>query len=384
MTAFENGGRRDLDIGAHAGISAPAYERLEPFQWPKPAGAHPISPRFFANGGFFTPDGKARFVALDVADAPLACHDYPLTLNTGRVRDHWHTMTRTGKSQRLSAHIAEPFAEFHPDDASELAIDDAAIAEIESRHGKVLVRARITDRQQRGAVFAPMHWNDQFAANARIDALVAAVTDPHSGQPALKNVTVRVRRVDMAVYGFAVSRSRPEPGSCDYWAIGGIDGGWRLELARALPVPDIEEFAANLFLGDSRDGVDIVAFADRDMGEQRLAAFAGPRLVAALFLARTPVAVSRSWAVAQLTADHADLRMRSRLVAGRPGADMPDKGAIVCSCFSIGARQIAAAVRGGAMSVEAIGRLTNAGTNCGSCKSEIRQVLEARRVVAAE
>ncbi|TIU02904.1 MAG: nitrate reductase, partial [Mesorhizobium sp.] len=135
--------------------------------------------------------------------------DYPLILNTGRIRDHWHTMTRTGKSQRLSQHMAEPFAEIHPLDAQHFAIGDANIVRVSTGHGEVLVRALVTARQRPGSVFVPMHWTDQFSARARVDALVAPITDAISGQPASKNIAARVERFAAAAFGFAVLAERP-------------------------------------------------------------------------------------------------------------------------------------------------------------------------------
>ena len=76
--------------------------------------------------------------------------------------------------------------------------------------------------------------------------------------------------------------------------------------------------------------------------------------------------------------------MNAQHLAGRPGADMPDKGAIVCSCFNVGAKEIATAVRSGCGTVEAVGKATSAGTNCGSCRSEIREIVDEHRIVAAE
>ncbi len=205
LSAFENNGSRDFDIGARAGMSGGAYEELSPFQWPHAAGSAPGVTRFFAEGGFFHPDGKARFVAVKPPATDRTNAEYPFTLNTGRIRDQWHTMTRTGKSARLSAHIAEPFAEIHPRDAIETGISSAGLVEIDSPHGKAIVRALVTDRQARGGIFAPMHWNDQFAARARIDAVVAPITDPVSGQlsieercrrrPAVSRHPLRFRRL---------------------------------------------------------------------------------------------------------------------------------------------------------------------------------------------
>src|SRR5690606_5002649 len=158
--------------------------------------------------------------------------------NTGRIRDQWHTMTRTGKSARLSSHIAEPFAELHPRDAAEIGVGNAGLVEIESPHGKAVVRALITDRQARGSIFVPMHWNDQFAAKARIDAVVPPVTDRVSGQPASKNAGVAARKFEVTHYGFAVSKARPGGLDAAYWAIAKANGGWRAELAFDRPVED--------------------------------------------------------------------------------------------------------------------------------------------------
>jgi assimilatory nitrate reductase catalytic subunit len=108
--------------------------------------------RFFAEGASTTPDGKARFIAVEPAICDRTDADYPFTLNTGRIRDQWHTMTRTGKSARLSSHIAEPFAEIHPRDALEIGVGKAALVEIESPFGKSIVRGpdhRATGARQR-------------------------------------------------------------------------------------------------------------------------------------------------------------------------------------------------------------------------------------------
>jgi assimilatory nitrate reductase catalytic subunit len=382
LSAFENDGSRDFDIGAHAGIDRQAYDALSPFQWPQPAGRDRTESRFFAKGGFYHPDGKARFVAVE----PVACDRtsaaYPFTLNTGRIRDQWHTMTRTGKSARLSAHIAEPFAELHPRDALELGVVPAGLVEIESPGGRAVVRALVTDRQARGSIFVPMHWNDQFAAKARIDALVPPLTDRISGQPASKNVAVAARALKVACYGFAVSLAKPEGLDAAYWALAKADGGWRLELGFMDAVEDWSAWCRRTFV--IPDAIDPLGYADQQTGETRLAFFDGPRLLAAVFLAREPVAVARTWAVAQLTAEHADLRKRFALVAGRPGADKPDPGATVCSCFGVGVNQIVAAVRGGCRSVEAVGKALNAGTNCGSCRGEIRGIVDGCLAAAAE
>jgi assimilatory nitrate reductase catalytic subunit len=113
LSAEENDGSRDFDIGAHAAIEPAEFDALQPFQWPALAKGTPEGDdfRFFASGNFYTPDRRARFIAVKPEPRRVIDGEYPFVLNTGRVRDHWHTMTRTGKSARLSAHMAEPFAE---------------------------------------------------------------------------------------------------------------------------------------------------------------------------------------------------------------------------------------------------------------------------------
>jgi assimilatory nitrate reductase catalytic subunit len=382
LSAFENNGSRDFDIGAYADIDGETYGALAPFQWPQPAGGDPVETRFFANGDFYHPDGKARFIAVRPPATDRTSQRYPLTLNTGRIRDHWHTMTRTGKSARLSGHIAEPFAEIHPRDAMEFGIRGAGLVELESPQGKAIVRALVTERQARGSVFVPMHWNDQFAAKARIDALVPPVTDPHSGQPASKNVAITARPFEAAFYGFAVSATKPVGPDADYWALAKADGGWRIELAFAAPVGDWTEWCRTTF--GIPACVEPLGYADRQSGDLRLAFFDGDRMLAAIFVASQPVAVARNWATGQLTATHADLRKRFAIVAGRPGADVVDSGATVCSCFSVGVNRIIGAVRGGCHSVESVGKHTNAGTNCGSCRAEIREIIDGCLAAAAE
>src|SRR5882757_4351753 len=110
LSAFENGGMRDFDIGALAAIPDEDYDALAPVQWPLRKGDGPghkaAERRFFAEGGFFTPDRKARFIAPEPPALKEATSvAYPLRLNTGRIRDQWHTMTRSGLSPRLAAHL---------------------------------------------------------------------------------------------------------------------------------------------------------------------------------------------------------------------------------------------------------------------------------------
>ena len=385
LSGIENHGSRDFDISIHEAIAPATYDAMMPFQWPAPkrrVGSGDI--RFFAQGNFYTPDRKARAVPVTAPVMRKIDPAFPLTLNTGRVRDHWHTMTRTAKTARLSAHIAEPFCEIHPTDALALDISDASIVKLASPYGSVLVRALVTPRQQRGSVFVPMHWTDQFAAAARVDALVAPVIDPFSGQPASKNAAVSLQPFAAKQYGFAVLASRPEACAADYWALAKSEDGWRIELAFGESLIEPSAFARTLF--GATEASELIAYCDANSGQERFAMFDGGKLLGALYLGPAPVEVSRQTAAEELGKIHSDTRARFRVIAGRAGADRPDPGAIVCSCYSVGVNQITSAIRNGnCHSVEAVGELTKAGTNCGSCRSEIRGLIGATVAsVAAE
>ncbi|MFK8033687.1 MAG: molybdopterin-dependent oxidoreductase [Hyphomicrobiales bacterium] len=384
QTAFENNGTRDLDIGAYAHITDADYGKLSSFQWPKPASRLSLKQenRFFANGGFYTSNKRANFVAVTSPSVRKSADEKSFTLNTGRIRDQWHTMTRTSKSARLSSHIAEPFVEIHPSDATTLNIADADLVEVENKQGKIVVRALITDRVSPGQCFVPMHFTDQVAANARVDRLVSQETDPFSGQPALKSSSVSLARFSAKRFGFVVNDKEPALNGFPYWAIAKTDYGFRAEFA-ALDVVGTDEDLARKVLKLTSDAA-LLVFSDHKNGITSAASFDGPNLIGAVYLADKPVHVSRGWIADQLGNSFKDLNSRWRVAAGRPANDVPDKGAIICSCMGIGKNEISAAARGGCFSVSAIGSATGAGTNCGSCKSEIKVIINEHQLVAAE
>jgi len=381
LSGVGNGGSRDFDISAHRSIARTDYDDLQPFQWPQPANSQPAVTRFFAEGGFFTPDRRGRFIATPFRP-PMAetSSRFPFVLNTGRVRDQWHTMTRTGKSARLMAHIAEPFVEIHPLDAHKADIADAELAIVESRHGRIIVRALVTERQRRGTVFVPMHWTDIQASAARVGALIASETDPVSGQPELKAMPVTMRQFDAAWYAFAVAREKPDRISADYWAVAPAKHGWRMEMAGHSAQSDWRSWFETQFPRAAAPRASIQTYNDSATGQFRIALFDGSELAAALFVASIPVAVSRSFAAEALGRKFEDPRVQFALLAGRPGQAEPDRGAIVCSCFEVGHNQIVRAIATNRCeTVSAVGAALQAGTNCGSCRPEIAQIISVQR-----
>ena len=385
LSGVDNNGTRDFDISAHAKISRQDYDALQPFQWPQPAGSQAAVTRFFGGGGFFTPDRRARLVPTPYRPpASPATPAFPFILNSGRIRDQWHTMTRTAKTARLMSHIAEPFLEIHPQDALRVRLENATLAEVRSPHGSIVVRALITPRQRPGSVFVPMHWTDQFASAARIDVLVPARTDPVSGQPEFKAAPVAVSRFAAAWHGFAVSRTRPARLAAEYWAVAPARAGWRIELAGLESPEDWSAYARELLAQADASTAELLAYHDAKAGQHRFAVFDGDRFAGALFVAADPVTASRSWAVGRLGETIAGDRDRLRLLAGRAGAAETDSGAIVCACFEVGFNQIVEAVAaGGCRSVAAVGATLKAGTNCGSCRAEIARIIHDSTIAKA-
>jgi assimilatory nitrate reductase catalytic subunit len=388
LTAEGNGGSRDLDLSGCLDWSQADYETAVPFQWPLVPGDQGESApkRFFAEGGFFTEDRRARFVAVTPpAELSHGKTALPFLLNTGRVRDQWHTMTRSGRSPRLAQHIAEPFVEIHPADAVRLGVAAAGLIELSNHRGRYLARAVVTERQQEGNLFAPMHWTDQTASSGRIDALVAPRVDPVSGQPALKMTRVNAAAFPLDWYGFAVVARKPEEIPVDYWALARNAAGYRLELGSQQAPADWPAFARRLFgLGDD-ERVEFLAYGDADKGIYRFAAFAAGEPLGVFYVAPEPVAASRAWVCQQFSAGLADCAARRLLLAGRASQGAADPGPIVCSCFAVGRNQILAALGDGkAATLDDISVMTSAGSNCGSCRAEIQGLIDHVSVHAAE
>lgn len=372
LSAFENDGTRDFDIGALSDLSDRAYEANPPVQWPMPRrgpAAKSGQARLFADGRFYTFDRRARFVAVQPPALALQPTDaLPLILNTGRVRDHWHTMTRTGKSPRLSAHRAVPFVEIHPDDAAAAGLIDGGLARVSTAHGSAVLEVMVTDGAQAGSLFAPFHWSDATASDARVGALVRGVPDPVSGQPELKATPAAVQTVVHRSRGFLLTREPQLPPAGWWWARATVEGGSGLVFATEDGSREMALTMRGLF-----QGCEIAEYSDHLRGLYRCAAFRDGRLVAHLALA--PGEARPDWEAAKaiFAADALEPGARRALLSGR--AETASPGPTICACHGVGLEVIAGAITAGADSVEAVGLACKAGTNCGSCIPEIRKLL---------
>src|SRR3954447_9020287 len=279
LSAFENDGARDFDLGGVARLSDDAFEAMDPVQWPTRGGEVEPRRRFFAAGGFYTNDRKARFVAPEIpALRSETTAGRPLRLNTGRIRDQWHTMTRTGISPRLSQHLPEPFVEIHPGDAAKAGMADGDFARVRTDYGQCILKVVVSERQQRGMLFAPIHWSDATASAARVGALVAPLTDPFSGQPENKATPASITPYEYAFGGFVLSRAPLELPDRVWWARVSISGGYGYLFAdNAGPA----EWASWL---RPVAGSDLAEYIDIGGGVYRAACFAADQIETCLFL----------------------------------------------------------------------------------------------------
>jgi assimilatory nitrate reductase catalytic subunit len=376
LSGFENNGQRDFDISALAGLTNDHYEQLAPIQWPVTAQSPLGTARMFSDGRFFTATKKAQLLPIVPRPAAVECDaEFPYVLNTGRVRDQWHTMTRTAKAPRLTEHSPEPYAEIHPQDAQARGIEDESLVRVFSRWGEVIVRARLTDDQRPGNVFVPMHWNAQYASHGRVDAVVKSTVDPVSGQPESKNTPVNFVPYEPAWHGFLLSRRQLQLSGTRYWVQATGQGFYRYELAGEQAPKDWSAWSRGM-LCQSDHAVNWVEYLDVAARYYRGVRLVGERIESCIFIAPGHKLPSRNWLAGLFSKEILSEKERSALLLGRAATGQKDVGSTVCACFGVGRNTILEAIeQQGLSTAEEIGRCLKAGTNCGSCIPELKSLL---------
>ncbi|MEO6389256.1 MAG: molybdopterin-dependent oxidoreductase [Croceibacterium sp.] len=364
LSSYRNDGQRLFDLGDHGSITNAAYDAMEPMRW----GGLP-----FANGQFPTPDGKARLVAVRQRQLGGALPKWPLTLNTGRYRDHWHSMTRTGLSPKLSQHRREPMVEIHPLDAETLGVADGELVRVRTPQGDSVFRAQLSKGQRQGEIFTPIHWTDQQSSGGRSGLLPAPLVDPHSGQPGFKATPARIEPFAVQWRGFLIARELPLSIPAEYYTKVRVGQGWLIELAGdgdpAILVDALPSSGEHIEIRDpARSGL-------------RMAVIESDRLIGALYIARAGKLPDREWLIGTLAAYEAPSPVE--LLAGKPTGPVEERGPIVCACFDVGLKTILGTIASQSLtSVDAVGRALSAGTNCGSCRPEIQRLIVETREAA--
>jgi assimilatory nitrate reductase catalytic subunit len=380
LSATENAGTRAFNLGGVADISAAEFDTLAPFAWPRAAKADTGQERLFADQRFYHAHGRASFVATPPA---LPRHkldeEFPFVLNTGRIRDQWHTMTRTGLSARLGSHLPEPYVDMHPQDVLLAAVRVGELARVTSRWGSAIVRVRTSGEIQRRTLFVPIHWNNSNASDARVGALVNPVVDPVSGEPELKHTPVRVEPFMVSWHGFALSRKPLAMQDVAWWVRAQGEQFQRYELAGRRVHGDRSAWARRLLKADGEQA-DWLEYADANAGTYRAVLVVDDRIEACLFVSPRPELPSRSWLAALLAKAKLDDVDRASVLVGQSADPAADVGAIICSCFGVGRKSICNAIaKQGCTTAQELGQKLKAGTNCGSCIPELKAILAEQR-----
>jgi assimilatory nitrate reductase catalytic subunit len=381
LSCHRNGGAtaRVFNLAGLTGMDRQRYDQMEPVRWPVGAGGAGTA-RLFADGRFAHPDGKARFVpTAPRAPAHAVSPEFPLVLNTGRVRDQWHTMSRTGRAPRLAEHTAESFIDMHPQDALRYGVREGELARVSSAWGAMVARVQHGGGIARGSLFVPIHWNGQNASDARVGTLVNPAVDPVSGEPEFKHTPVRVERFGVNWHAFVLSRTELDLASVAHWTRVQGRGFARYEMAGRGQLGERGAWARAL-LGVRADA-DWIDYEDSSGGVYRAVHVVDDRIEQCIFLSPRPDLPARAWLAELFSQEALAPAERAGMLSGQAAGKRADAGPTVCSCFGVGRNTICDAIV--AQDLKTVAEVTacvKAGGNCGSCVPEIKVILIETRV----
>lgn len=377
---------RYFNLQGLTGLTLQEYDDLNPIQWPvwdKQQSIETVR-HIYTNGQFSHPDGKAKFIAVEnIAPVNACTSEYPLALNTGRIRDQWHTMSRTGLSANLSTHRAEPFCEIHAQDALKYGLKEGDLVEVSSTWGRCVLKTAISQGIRRGQVFAPIHWNDQVASDARIGRVVNPVVDAISGEPEFKYTPVMLQPFYTQWQGVFYARNeyatmiKTSIEACVWWTKVTTAKAVRYELADRRKYDDITKHLKELlpFQDESFEWLNV----DDDSAQiSHSIVLKDGILIASLYIAPRALLPDRDWVAGLFKRERLSAMHRKALLAGQPISMNNNEGPLVCSCFKVGKNRIIETIKEKNISNEKqVTACLKAGGNCGSCLPEIRGLIKA-------
>jgi len=379
---------RDLDI---TGLSYALLERA-PQQWPFPEGAAAGQARLYADGIYPTASGRAKFYAAPYRPvAEPADARYPLHLNTGRLRDQWHGMSRTGLVARLYAHVEEPLLSMSRSDMERRQLKDGDLVRVKSRRGSLVIKVQTSDELRGGQTFIPMHWGGRFMAGLGVNVLTQRSVDPVSRQPELKHCAVQVEKVELP-YRRAIMRRgdgaellrRAQPFLAHFdFATASLTGRDKTVLvfqaASVGPLPEalVQEMDAAFGLDDP---LLTMNYQDAKRGIWKKArvedgVITGARLSGEI--------AAYDWIKGLIAEGASAMEVRNWLLApvAQPPAGSAGRGRVVCNCLNVAEPDIVAAIAGGA-DLAALQTTLKCGTECGSCVPELKRLIAGKRAAA--
>jgi assimilatory nitrate reductase catalytic subunit len=375
---------RDLDI---TGLSYALLDAQGPQQWPFPQGAAEGRARLYVDGGFPTANGKARFVVptgrltADHADAR-----FPLRMTTGRLRDQWHGMSRTGTAAQLFGHVEEAALSLHPDELQRRRLASGDLVKLRSRRGSLILPVQADDSIRPGQAFLPMHWGDRFLKGLGTNVLTLPAFDPLSKQPELKHAGIEVEKVDLPwqlfalVEGdvqrrFAALRPLFEEFAYASLTLAGRERPALVIRAASAVAPD----ASLLAQVDALLGVDagpVLAYDDPRRTVGKRVRIEDGRIVAIRLAGET---AARHWLKSLWSEGKADADLRRWVLAPLstpPGATTASSGKTLCNCMNVSEDAVCAGIARG-LDLDGLKQELGCGSSCGSCVPEIKRLLAA-------
>ena len=383
---------RDLDI---TGLSYAVLDADGPQQWPYPAGAQGGRCRLYADGRFPTPSGRARFVVpVLTTTAERIDARYPLHMTTGRLRDQWHGMSRTGKVARLYSHVDEARIEMHGDDLALRGLIDGQLAKVRSRRGEVVLRVVASKDVRKGQCFVAMHWGRNVLNSAGANELMAGAFDPFSKQPELKHAAVQVEKAALPHQMLMMRAERPgraiteEAEALVPWlerfayaslALAGRDEPavvLRVAHDQPIPIAWLDELDALMGL----DEVHALSYADVRRGVSKRALIEHDHLVGLRLSGETAAA---AWLAETVVERRPTAELRRWLLApiATPPVQAQSRGRVICNCLDVAETDLATAIAAGA-DFDTLQRTLKCGTSCGSCVPEVKRMVAAGRNAA--
>ncbi|MDD2844972.1 MAG: molybdopterin-dependent oxidoreductase [Rhodoferax sp.] len=404
---------RDSTRGRDLDISGMSYALLEqaPQQWPMAAGQSQGRARLYEDGIFPTADGKAHFISVTyrpVAESRSA--RYPFSLTTGRLRDQWHGMSRTGTLGRLFGHVSEPCVQLHPQDMLQRQLKDGDLVHLTSARGSVLVPVQASREVGLNQAFMAMHWGEEFLSGqsaqgerlAGVNALTNDVFCPDSRQPEFKHTAVKILKAELPWHLLAVAWLPDSQGMMARLALQGLmaqfdfatcvpfsstTGNGQVARSgvlfraanRAVPAPDLLAQIEQLL---QLQGPEALRYSDPKRGQRRVARLLetdAQTVLEGFMLAGDTSA--QSWITTLLKESlPAHSYGRALLIPGAtPPVPVVSRGQQVCACFNVTdlaiAEHLAHSAAAPAQRLASLQASLKCGTNCGSCLPQLQRML---------
>ena len=380
MTAIgnEQGKNRALNLIGLADLGNEGYHNLQPQQWPvSKYQKEVVHQRLFTDNRFFTANGKAQFISVS-HHRPLSLPNdiFPFALNSGRIRDQWHTMTRTGLSSRLSTHKTEPFVEIHPQDALAAKLIEGDLIQLNSKFGQAVARVDISNKVQPKQLFMPIHWSKTTSSEGNVGTLIKPNTDQNSGQPEYKHTPVKIKKWHYNSEAILLSRISLDLTEFSYWVKQKIESGYLYRVAEQMTPIQLKEKCHALLQQVTGKNLNYSSSSNSTSPFYRYANIQNQQMQTAYVVGQNLQQQELDW-LQGLFEHPVDTTVERSIISGQVEGKLA-AGKIICACKQVGINTIKNAIQDNQLTTaQGVSECTGAGTGCGTCMTEVESILLA-------